>query len=676
MKLRYLFLSLAWICQPVLALELGQVVLRSHLNEPLEANLDLRNTDSLQLESVRFSIAGDATYQRLLGGNRPLILGDVSFVVISSQPDQHALQMKTRARVIDPIVDLLLQVNEPDNSFIRQFTLLLDPRPLPTAAEAEPAAAQVEESEKPIATSADSQPAPSAQSADVRTQSMESELEQPIASTLPGESQQSAPLASEPQQPAVENGRVIRVKDRSISIIAQNMPLHERYSVYQIMRALYLENPGVFLRGNIDKLITGSELIVPDETLVAEVSRNEAIRFVLSMSRDYPGQENMPSPAASDEVDIKTEIEPSETPLKSAVAAEVVNDPVVPAEETVIDEAVVMLSSGAAVEAQQKIVEQQQLIHSINQDLSGYQNKISQLTERLELIEAQRITSQNQSGQQSTAAAARMLAEQTQVINEQRMTIAELGQQLELKNLEIIELNVQIFEIQQRDTQSTVGLPATQQQDTVATPVQESPVEIVTYPQQQQGTKSIQLWLGLLSLLLMIFIAFREWFWQRKLRVLRLRSGDGRQSEELKRSRPSTYAPSKQDDGEFELKDLTSAKKKKEKDYDETVVMSSPLKLDIDSVPDAKVQIDILLAYEQYEEAMSLLRAAKEKFGNKADLDIKELEILGSSRQCDRFFERFNETKSALSARLPEAWVKVEDMHKRLCKDFKISVVK
>jgi FimV-like protein len=64
--------------------------------------------------------------------------------------------------------------------------------------------------------------------------------------------------------------------------------MHKDYSVYQIMRAFYLLNAHAFEKGNINRLKSGSTLIIPELSSVAEVTRQQAINFVYSVSNNIP----------------------------------------------------------------------------------------------------------------------------------------------------------------------------------------------------------------------------------------------------------------------------------------------------------------------------------------------------------------------------------------------------
>ncbi|MBC8211991.1 MAG: hypothetical protein H8E21_13095, partial [Gammaproteobacteria bacterium] len=245
------------------AIELGEIQLDSHLNETLDATFTIANIDANSLEDIRVAIAGTAAYQSL-GLARPAYLSRLVFSISAGQGLQHSVKVISKQRLSDPIIELLVQVTEKQSKVMRLYTLMLDPPVTGTELEIkndtviESAAAQVIRSslvtEEPL-----------------------------VAKQKPAE-----PLAIKQKPVAVYDQSVssILVDNASISIIAQNSYLHDSYSVYQIMRAFYLQNPEAFLNGNINKLESGTLLQVPLEQLVAEIPRQKAINFVYSVSKD------------------------------------------------------------------------------------------------------------------------------------------------------------------------------------------------------------------------------------------------------------------------------------------------------------------------------------------------------------------------------------------------------
>ncbi|MCK5662915.1 MAG: hypothetical protein KAI17_05480, partial [Thiotrichaceae bacterium] len=259
-KLKNMLFIFMLIFSSANAVELGQLKVKSHLNEPLSASFTLDHIAADGLGDIILSLADQKTY-RSMGLERPYFLSKLKFKITAGQGSQHIVQVSTRKRIREPILDILVKVTEKQSSLTRMYTVMLDPREY---AEVYPAETNA------------------------------------VAVTVVTNSVANTPVSSKPVNKTVEKTGVtqqvdapsnrIRVGNDSISIIAQNSPMAEKYSVYQIMRAFYLLNKAEFQFGNINSLKSGSSLLIPDESAVAEVSRQKSINFVYSVSKNNPSK--------------------------------------------------------------------------------------------------------------------------------------------------------------------------------------------------------------------------------------------------------------------------------------------------------------------------------------------------------------------------------------------------
>lgn len=107
------------------ALGLGDITLHSALNQPLDAEIALLQVGDLTSEELAAHLANAATFERL-GVDRPTFLQNLRFTpvirggrsyihVVSSQP------------VREPYLNFLVELERPNGSLMREYTLLLDP---------------------------------------------------------------------------------------------------------------------------------------------------------------------------------------------------------------------------------------------------------------------------------------------------------------------------------------------------------------------------------------------------------------------------------------------------------------------------------------------------------------------------------------------------------------------
>lgn len=127
MKLRIFIFLILLVSKPVGAVVLEQLQTDSYLNEPLKASIEIHGVDELDLADIKFSVASNSDYIRLVDTNRPAYLDKVKFKLIATGHERHILQITSLQRVREPILTFLLKVTEKHGSFIKKFTLLLDP---------------------------------------------------------------------------------------------------------------------------------------------------------------------------------------------------------------------------------------------------------------------------------------------------------------------------------------------------------------------------------------------------------------------------------------------------------------------------------------------------------------------------------------------------------------------
>ncbi|MBD8593091.1 hypothetical protein IFT75_06715 [Pseudomonas sp. CFBP 8758] len=134
------------------ALGLGELTLRSSLNQPFRADIALLDTAGLEQDDIRASLATAEEFARA-GVERSFFLNDLKF-----SPDfsggRKVIHVSSSKVVTEPFMSFVIQVGRPNGQLLRAFTVLLDPpgmgpgladrapqRIQPAQASAQPAAA-------------------------------------------------------------------------------------------------------------------------------------------------------------------------------------------------------------------------------------------------------------------------------------------------------------------------------------------------------------------------------------------------------------------------------------------------------------------------------------------------------------------------------------------------------
>lgn len=244
-----MLMALALGSSQVMALDLGQIQVKSALGQPLLAEIPLHPANPAELQNLTVQLASSEEFARAgVAGGRTSI--PLSFSVTHTSGGSPVIRITSSAPVDDPFLDLLIEVNGKAGKSVREYAVLLDPPNAPAAT-----------------TAAVPAPAPPAAS-------------RPAAAKAPGKATApAAPVAAAPAKPvsrpkpapaapalaasAAGNGQVGPVeRGQTLSGIARNVT-PAGVDVQQMMLALQQANPNAFYRSNINALKSGVVLRVP-----------------------------------------------------------------------------------------------------------------------------------------------------------------------------------------------------------------------------------------------------------------------------------------------------------------------------------------------------------------------------------------------------------------------------
>ncbi len=259
-KLRVLISALLLTPAVALGLGLGEIRLNSALNQPLSAEIDLVAATPEELAALEAGLASSEIFARY-GLDRPAYLSSLEFTVGRGKDGRSVLLVRSRDAIAEPFVSFLVDVNWPRGRLLREYTVLLDPPAMLSAAES-PAAA-------PIAAPSTTAPVGTAPVAPPRPAPGESA---PVSAPVPAPDGQTTP--------AVAAGSTYEVaRGDTLYGIAGNFAGGDRQAIQRTMIALFRANPEAF-NGNINQLRAGAILRVPSPDDIAGVSAGEAASAV------------------------------------------------------------------------------------------------------------------------------------------------------------------------------------------------------------------------------------------------------------------------------------------------------------------------------------------------------------------------------------------------------------
>ena len=270
------------------ALGLGEISLKSALNQVLVAEIPVTADASDDLSQLDVRLASPETFQRF-GLDRPQFLSTLNFTVEGSR-----ILVTSSLPVSEPFVSLLLEINWPQGRLLREYTMLLDPPSFARDGAVQPAAGlpatssptpAVKRIERPAEQAAAPAPAGTSSGADER-------------------------LVAGPDGNSYGPVRA----NETLWAISERLNTDNAVSLNAMMVALYRANPEAFA-GNINLLKRGAILRVPAAAELAALSEGEAASEVRSQNEAWrAGLDSSPGAARLQLVP------PEEKPAASAPA--------------------------------------------------------------------------------------------------------------------------------------------------------------------------------------------------------------------------------------------------------------------------------------------------------------------------------------------------------------------
>lgn len=275
------------------ALGLGNIDVKSGLNEPLVAEIRVLVAAPEEQEGLRVALARPEDFANV-GLDYARLSMELDFAVGTNERGETIIRVTSREAVREPFMSLLVEVNWAKGRLLREYSLLLDPPVMASArrgpkvtaqpvVETAPAATEQVPAPEPLPTPEPVAPEPVA-STPTAPEPLTESSPAPVAETSPAEPVAIEPVPVEPvpSEPAAseptlstagaEYGPV--AAGESLYQIAQKTRADASVSVDQMMVSILRMNPQAFYQDNINALKTGAILRIPSGTEV--VSLDEA----------------------------------------------------------------------------------------------------------------------------------------------------------------------------------------------------------------------------------------------------------------------------------------------------------------------------------------------------------------------------------------------------------------
>jgi len=299
------------------ALGLGQIEVKSFLNQPLNAEIEVISTRAGEIDDLLVTLASRDAFKRA-GLSRPRHLSELRFAVKKAEDGNSAvILVTTKSAVKEPFLSFLVEADWSKGKVLREFTVLLDPpyyaeipAPAETASQSTAPQSTAPQSTAPQSTapqpitprSTISQPATPTTSAvtPIADEIVVIEPVTPIAiiapSTAGDEQTITEPIAlSDTSDADAQYLATDPIADESVTMVVGDLQVEKGdtlwsfasrfrdsgHSMGQIMLAIQRMNPEAFGAGNINHLKIGAVLRAPSAEQLDRLEQREAQAEVL-----------------------------------------------------------------------------------------------------------------------------------------------------------------------------------------------------------------------------------------------------------------------------------------------------------------------------------------------------------------------------------------------------------
>jgi len=108
------------------ALSLGEIKVKSALNDPLNAEIVVHSTDAAEILNARIQLASRAIHTKA-GLTVNQHLRRIKFKPIAKENGRFAIQLTTSRPISEPVLDFIIEVTGSSSNLIRGYAVHLDP---------------------------------------------------------------------------------------------------------------------------------------------------------------------------------------------------------------------------------------------------------------------------------------------------------------------------------------------------------------------------------------------------------------------------------------------------------------------------------------------------------------------------------------------------------------------
>lgn len=266
---------LATTALPAMALQLGEIQVKSALNQPLVAAIPLHPKNLTELDGLTVGLAAAEDFARAGLALTPTDQ-TLRFHVVTDNNGQKLILVTSSQPVTDPYLDFLVQVNTREGKQVREFVVLLNPVIAAPAPAVETA---------PVA----STPSTAASTAQPAELPAPSQFPQPAVkpqqtAPSPTQAQPQRHAAPAPSRNVQPSGQISVQRGDTLYRLAKQATEGTGANINQMMLALLAANPRAFFKDNINDLRAGAILRIPTRD---EIDQRSVAAAAAEVHRQY-----------------------------------------------------------------------------------------------------------------------------------------------------------------------------------------------------------------------------------------------------------------------------------------------------------------------------------------------------------------------------------------------------
>jgi len=224
-------------------LGVGELILKSALNENLSANIALDLSSDEAIKDVTIQLASPEKFSEA-GITWHYFLSDISFDIVEQGPNKFFIKAQSKDIIQEPFLEFLLEITWPKGQVFKTFTLLIDPPITPVDDFTAPVSRTIQKASKPNK---------------IIAAKTSISLDNKVLTHLVKQGEYG------PTQ-----------RNDSLWKIAKKINQDKSITVEQMMMGLYQANKHAFYKNNVNALMAGKMLKVPKPSQIKRSSAKQA----------------------------------------------------------------------------------------------------------------------------------------------------------------------------------------------------------------------------------------------------------------------------------------------------------------------------------------------------------------------------------------------------------------